>query len=123
MARESVNGESTGANVLEVDGTRRSSDNQNSESEGCRLWPLFVRCVVNGNGELIMRCRLAKDDPALSGEEVWSIRCDRLCDFANELDDAGVATTFQSIVDKDDDWIPGNGLAVTVVSPLTRGVP
>src|SRR5258707_13270510 len=117
MARESISGESTGANVL--DGTRRSSENQNSESEGCRLWPLIVRRVVNGSGELIMRCRLAKDGPALSGEEVWSIRRDRLRDFANELDDAGVATTFQSIVDKDDD-IPGNGLAVAVVSPLTR---
>jgi hypothetical protein len=67
MARERVGEESADTNAL--DGPRRSSENQNSESEGVRLWLLAVRNVVNGNGELIMRCRFAKEDPALSGEE------------------------------------------------------
>jgi hypothetical protein len=69
MVNESVGVGSTGN--PDFDGTRLSSESQNSEeSEGCRRWPLFVRRVVSGNGELRMRCRFAKEVPALSGEEI-----------------------------------------------------
>lgn len=118
MANGSVRADSI-SNVF--DGKRSSANQKSEESDGWRLWPLIVRCIVNGSGELVMRWRFAKEAPALSGEDFWSKRYAFLPDFTTELDDAGVATAVA--FDKGDDWISGKGLAVIVLPPLRSGVP